>query len=65
VKVCFKGIEYYDIEVDGIDERDYPDFCDAYIAFAMVEGREATEAELDSLNDDSSLVHELVNEILF
>ena len=27
----------HDIEVDGIDKRDYPDFCDAYVTSAIYE----------------------------
>lgn len=26
-----------DVEVDGIDMKDYPDFCDAYISEAWIE----------------------------
>jgi hypothetical protein len=44
------------VEFDGIDHADYPDYCDAYISGADIEVdgviRAATEAELDSLNDD-------------
>ena len=45
------------IEVDGIDTRDYPDFCDAYIDKARVNGRKATDWELDQLSDDGDLVY--------
>lgn len=42
--------------VEGIDMRDYPDFCDAYCTEADVyennEWREATDAELDRINED-------------
>jgi hypothetical protein len=43
-----------DIEVDGIDMSDYPDFCDAFIATAFWKdtGVELSEAELDELNDN-------------
>ena len=45
-----------DIEVEGIDYDDYPDFCDAYIARAKYDDpvtgyRELTENELESLDD--------------
>lgn len=46
------------IEFDGIDHRDCPDYCDAYIAYAEYDGREMTEEELDMINDDSSFVYE-------
>jgi hypothetical protein len=34
----FKNRSITDIEVEDIDTRDYPDFCDAYIANARWEG---------------------------
>jgi hypothetical protein len=40
------------IEVDGVDPRDYPDFCDAYVSYCEVDGREATEEELYYINDE-------------
>jgi len=63
-----KPIDYTTIEsveVEGIDTRDYPDFSDAYISYAEIDGREATEEELQELSDDSHFVHELVWERLF
>lgn len=60
---------FLDYELDGIDTKDYPDFCDAYITYASVEEhgkiRDATEEELDELNQDSSLVYKLVISKLF
>jgi hypothetical protein len=60
----------HDIEVDGIDTRDYPDFCDAFIAHATIEledgtFRDATDAELDELNEDSDFVYEQVESHLY
>ena len=46
------------VEVDGIDSRDYPDFCDAFISYAEVRGRPATDRELDYLNEQSDFVYE-------
>lgn len=40
-----------DIEIDGIDMKDYPDFCDAYISSATYKGVELTDDQLDELND--------------
>ena len=54
-----------DIEIEGIDMRDYPDFCDAYISYAVWEdtGEELTDEELDKLNEEhSDLVNELAHE---
>lgn len=43
--------EIDNIEVDGIDTADYPDFCDAYISNADYKGVEMTEEEIDHLNE--------------
>ena len=49
-----------DVDVDGVDTRDYPDFCDAYICWAFYDGRPMTEEELDILNEDSAFVYDAV-----
>jgi hypothetical protein len=63
------GLKVSKFEVDGIDTRDYPDFCDAYIANASVlengEWRDATEKEIDELNEDYDLVYECVLKHLY
>ena len=48
----------YDIEFDGIDYKDYPDFCDAYISKAMIDDRECDWNEIDMLNNDREFVYE-------
>ena len=49
------------IELDGIDSNDFPDFCDAFILSADHEdGSPFTDAELETLNDDVDFVHEQV-----
>tara|TARA_R110000772_G_scaffold166843_1_gene278477 strand:- start:2123 stop:2302 length:180 start_codon:yes stop_codon:yes gene_type:complete len=48
------------ILVGGIDGNDYPDFCDAFIAGADIDGVAATEEQLEELNEDSNFVHECV-----
>ena len=58
--------EIDNIEIDGIDTKDYPDFCDAYITSADYKGKEMTEDELDCLNDEyGEFVHEKVFDHLF
>jgi hypothetical protein len=46
-------IQCFDIEMDGIDMRDYPDFCDSFIVSAMKKvGNEyvaLTPEELESI----------------
>ena len=48
------------VEVDGIDTNDYPDFCDAFIASADYNGKPMTSAQLDELNEDADFVYESV-----
>ena len=45
------------IEIDGIDTKDYPDFCDAYIASADYDGVPMTDEQLDELNEDGDYVY--------
>ena len=54
-----------DIEVDGIDYRDAPDFCDAYISYATYKGKEMTESQLERLNDNSDFVYQCVQDQLY
>jgi len=42
-----------DVQVDGIDFRDYPDFCDAFLEYATYEGRELTQEELDEVQEEN------------
>ena len=53
-----------DIEVDGVDTRDYPHFCDAFFCRAVwIEtGIELTDDELDELTETHP---ELLNEMAF
>ena len=58
------------IEFDGIDHRDAPDYCDAYITIAEYEEedgtiRELTEDELDELNNDAEFVHDELYNYLY
>ena len=63
MKLDYTKIE--DVEVDGIDTNDYPDFCDAYIASATYKGREMTDEELDTLNEDDSYVYDKVTDNIY
>ena len=53
------------IEVDGIDTKDYPDFCDAFIQSADYDGVPMTDEQLDELNEDYEFVHGCVYANLF
>ena len=61
-------MKLFNVELDGVDSRDYPDFTDAFIRYAETEDengemRELTDSELDNI--DSSVVYELVMAKLF
>jgi len=58
IELDYSQIE--DVEVDGIDTRDYPDFCDAFISSATYMGREMTDEELEVLNQDGDFIYEKV-----
>ena len=49
----FKHFGLDDIEIDGIDHHDYPDYCDAYVSNAYWKdtGEELTEDESIYLNE--------------
>ena len=50
--------ELHNVELDGVDTRDYPDFSDAYLQDAMYEGRWLSEHQINEINDnDSDWVH--------
>jgi hypothetical protein len=49
------GKKVVDLEVDGVDGSDYPDFADAYFSYGCYEdGTPLTEEELERLNDLAS-----------
>lgn len=56
--------EIIDIELDGVDSSDYPDFTDAYIsAVQFIDGTFATDEQLDELQEQlSDDIHELAYE---
>ena len=53
------------VEIDGIDTNDYPDFCDAYIVSADYNGVPMTDEQLDEVNDNSDFVYDCVQNHLF
>lgn len=63
IRLDYRLIE--DVEVDGIDTRDYPDFVDAFICSATYAGRDMTDEELEVLNDDSDFVYQCVQDRLY
>lgn len=62
--LTLNGRKVVDIEIDGVDTRDYPDFCDAYFSDAYWDdtGAQLTDDEINELTD---LYPEVVNEMAF
>ena len=46
------------IEFDDIDFSDYPDFCDAFICYAELNGEPMTDTELNELNEDTGFIYD-------
>ena len=57
-KMDYKKID--NIEIDGINTKDYPDFCDAYIVSADYDGKPMTDEQLDKINDDGQFQYECI-----
>jgi hypothetical protein len=53
-----------DLEFEGINHGDYPKYVDAFVSGASYDGKEMTEKQLDELNNNSDLVHELLTDYL-
>lgn len=50
------------MEFDGIDFADYPDFVDAFLVTADYNGKELTEEQIDYINDAH---YDFVNEQVY
>lgn len=50
------------MEFEGIDFADYPDFVDAFLVAADYNGIEMTEEQIDYINDEH---YDFVNEQVF
>lgn len=60
--MTLNGQKIQNIQIDGINRRDYPDFVDAYISYAEFQNGEPLTAEqLNDLNDESG---EIINEMI-
>jgi len=54
-----KVVDYASLEVDGIDTRDYPDFCDAFfLSGQYTDGTDIPDDVLDDLTSDGDLLYE-------
>ena len=50
------------MEFEGIDFADYPDFVDAFLVAADYDGKEMTEEQIDYINDEH---YDFVNERVY
>ena len=70
-QICMMSVEEMDfaeidnIEFDGIDWEDYPDFVDAYIVSADYQGIPLTDDQIEELNEFSEFVYEKLQAKLF
>lgn len=58
MNIDFNKVEV--LNVDGIDMKDYPKFCDAYIDEALIDGVRASDEELDIINENYSFLEEAI-----
>jgi hypothetical protein len=67
IELQLRGRTVIDASVDGIDMRDYPDFCDAYFDSAFYEdGTALTDDELIELTDTNfDALHEMVYDTIY
>jgi len=52
------------VEFGGIDMSDYPKFCDAYIEYAEIDGRVATDAEIEDMMNDGNIFYDLLTDYI-
>lgn len=62
--MLLNGRVVVDVEIEGADSRDYPDFCDAYFSYAVFEDtlEVLTDEELEKLTEENS---DVVNEMAY
>jgi len=60
----FRNRPITDLQVDDVNPRDYPDFCDAHICSATWAdtGESLCDSDIDALNEECP---ELVNELAY
>ena len=59
-------VDYATLEVDGIDTRDYPDFCDAFfLSGQYTDGTDIPDEVLDELTSNGDLLSEHVFKQLY
>ena len=49
--------ELDDIRIEDIDTNDYPDFVDAFVWYAEIDGKPLNDEQLDWVNDQGEWLH--------
>ena len=62
--MLLNGRKVVDVEVDGVDSRDYPDFCDAYFSYAVFDDTKEvlTDEQLEKLTEENG---DVLNEMAY
>jgi hypothetical protein len=63
--VQFRGRMVDNLSIDGVDYKDFPDFCDAYFEHAVWAdtGEWLTDEELNSLSEEhGDIINEMAHE---
>lgn len=60
MKLDLRKVE--NMEFEGVDFADYPDFVDAFLVAADYDGKELTEEQIDYINDEH---YDFVNEQVY
>ena len=59
--LMFKNRVVKNLEIEGVDMSDFPDFCDAFFSYAEFEnGTPLTDSELEQLTSEN---YDVVNEM--
>ena len=68
-RLPYKGkfVNWCSLEVEGVDTRDYPDFCDCWISYGeWADGTPLTESELEDIPEEySDLAYEVAIDSIF
>lgn len=66
IPLDFKFIDYSSFEMEDVCRQDYPDFSDAFIAYAEFQnGIALTDDQLEVLNEESDIVYEAAVERVY
>jgi len=61
------NVSYNSLQVEGVDTKDYPDFCDCWIACGeWTDSTPLTESELEGIQEEySDLAYELAIDTIY